>query len=182
MNQKEKTLALIKNSFIPENVKNTLLKELEQARDPSTLVAAVLYDFVNKKVIEGGHNYIESCFDSLHDNKSTNFAKNPSAFLEYDKTKYPYTIHAEQNLIYRFLNLDDRIKKSLKKENLVIITTITPCSDCALRIAQFEIKCVIYLEEYQNKIPFLLATNKIFEKKQIRIYKGWKSYLLSRKK
>ena len=180
MNQKAHTLALIKKSFIPQSVKNTLLKELEKARDPSTLVVAVLYDFVNKKVIEGGHNYIESCFDNLHDNKSTNFAKNPKAFLKYDKTKYPYTIHAEQNLIYRFLNLNDKIKHSLKKENLVIITTITPCSDCALRIAQLEIKYVVYLEEYKNKIPFLLATNKIFEKKQIKIYKGWKNFLLFR--
>ena len=52
-----------------------------------------------------------------------------------------YIIHAEINAL-------SRIKR--EEEPYIIATTLLPCSACALNIASYGIKKVIYIEDYHN--------------------------------
>jgi dCMP deaminase len=71
------------------------------------------------------------------------------------ETKYPYVVHAEANAILS--------STTSNMEDCRIYSTLFPCNECAKKIAQKEIKEVIYLSEKHNTEEFHTASVKIFE-------------------
>ena len=60
-----------------------------------------------------------------------------------------YEVHAEQNAVYNMLKLGTDLTDT---ENLVLLSTLEPCSQCAKLAASIGIKEVYFLEPYYKNI------------------------------
>lgn len=59
-----------------------------------------------------------------------------------------YEVHAEQNAIYNLI----KTGASYDTDNLAIVSTVEPCTQCAKAIAALGIKYVFYEKEYDSSI------------------------------
>jgi dCMP deaminase len=123
-----------------------------RSKDPSSKVGAVIVNQKNRIVGTGYNGFIAGVDES-------SFSWNREG--DWLQTKYPYVVHAEANAI---LN-----STTSNMEDCRIYTTLYPCNECAKKIAQKEIKEVIYLSEKHHAEEFHLASIKIFEAANIGI-------------
>ena len=117
-----------------------------RSKDPSSKVGAVIVNRKNRIVGTGYNGFIAGVDES-------SFSWNREG--EWLQTKYPYVVHAEANAI---LN-----STTSNMEDCRIYSTLYPCNECAKKIAQKEIKEVIYLSEKHKTEEFHIASVKIFE-------------------
>jgi dCMP deaminase len=117
-----------------------------RSKDPSSKVGAVIVNQKNKIVGTGYNGFIAGVDER-------EFSWNREG--EWLKTKYPYVVHAEANAILNSTTsaLDD----------CRIYTTLFPCNECAKKIAQKEIKEVIFLSDKHREEDFHKAALKIFQ-------------------
>ena len=122
-----------------------------RSKDPSSKVGAVIVNQKNKIVGTGYNGFIAGADES-------EFSWEREG--EWLKTKYPYVVHAEANAILNSTtsSLDD----------CRIYTTLFPCNECAKKIAQKEIKEVVFLSDKHRDQDFHKAALKIFEVTGIR--------------
>ena len=66
---------------------------------------------------------------------------------QHHKFAEMYEVHAEQNAVYNMLKLGTDLKDI---SNLVLVSTLEPCSQCLKLIASIGIKEVYYLDEYHG--------------------------------
>lgn len=78
---------------------------------------------------------------------------------DYLDTKYPYTIHAELNVIISFSG-----ERSLLKGSR-IYTTLFPCNECMKAIIQSGISEVIYLDNHNYQKEAYVASRYLIEKR-----------------
>ena len=117
-----------------------------RSKDPSSKVGAVIVNQKNHIIGTGYNGFIAGTNESA-------FSWNREG--EWLQTKYPYVVHAEANAILSSTTSD--------MEGCRIYSTLYPCNECAKKIAQKEIKEVIYLSEKHNREEFHTASVKIFE-------------------
>ena len=117
-----------------------------RSKDPSSKVGAVIVNQKNHIVGTGYNGFISGVDES-------SFSWNREG--DWLHTKYPYVVHAEANAI---LN-----STTSNMEDCRIYTTLYPCNECAKKIAQKEIKQVIFLSEKHSEEEFHIASVKIFE-------------------
>jgi dCMP deaminase len=122
-----------------------------RSKDPSSKVGAVIVNQKNRIIGTGYNGFIAGVEES-------NFSWDRDG--EWLQTKYPYVVHAEANAI---LN-----STTSNMEDCRIYTTLYPCNECAKKIAQKEIKEVIYLSEKHREQDFHVASVKIFEVSGVR--------------
>ncbi|MCX6717096.1 MAG: dCMP deaminase family protein [Candidatus Taylorbacteria bacterium] len=73
---------------------------------------------------------------------------------DFDKTKYAYVCHAEENSIYNANN---------PTKNCKLYCTLFPCNECAKTIIQNGIKEVIYESDKYADTPSVKASKKMFD-------------------
>ena len=73
---------------------------------------------------------------------------------EYDKTKYAYVCHAEENAVYN---------ANSSTEGGKIYCTLFPCNECAKTIIQNGIKEVIYASDKYAELPAYKASKKMLK-------------------
>jgi dCMP deaminase len=117
-----------------------------RSKDPSSKVGAVIVNKKNHIVGTGYNGFIAGADES-------SFSWNREG--DWLQTKYPYVVHAEANAILS--------STTSNMEGCRIYSTLYPCNECAKKIAQKEIKEVIYLSEKHNKMEFHVASVKIFK-------------------
>lgn len=98
-----------------------------RSQDLYRQVGACALDYSNR-VIGAAYNGLASGIDA------------PSSFWNNRDDRLPYIIHAETNLL-------SLIKKG---ECKLLACTLLPCSACASMISAYQIKKVVYLEDYQR--------------------------------
>jgi dCMP deaminase len=101
---------------------------------------------------------------ALLDDKSLYMGYNgcPSGFNDEilgTKEKYDYVRHAEENCL-DFIGLD----KCRQQKNLTLYITIMPCPRCALKLAHFNVKNIIYYSDYKSEVNDNVTLNKITNK------------------
>jgi dCMP deaminase len=116
-----------------------------RSKDPSSKVGAVIVNHKNRIVGTGYNGFIAGA-----DENAFSWARKG----EWLDTKYPYVVHAEENAI---LN-----STTSQMDDCRIYSTLFPCNECAKKIAQKEIKEVIYLSEKHRDQDFHAASVKIF--------------------
>ena len=121
-----------------------------RSKDPSSKVGAVIVNHKNRIVGTGYNGFIAGIDES-------GFSWEREG--EWLHTKYPYVVHAEANAILNSTTND--------MENCRIYSTLFPCNECAKKIAQKEIKEVIYLSDKHREQEFHAASVKIFEAARI---------------
>lgn len=104
-----------------------------RSKDPKTKVGACLVD-EDKIVIGLGYNGMPAGNDEQFPWDREN--------KDWDKTKYPYVIHAEVNAI---------LNSSKSTKNAILYTSLLPCSNCVKTIVQAKIKEIVYLKEDSTK-------------------------------
>lgn len=120
-------------------------------------VGCIIFDMIHN-TITYGHNYITPAPKDF-----PTYVEKPNGVTSN------YTIHAEENAIFNQLTIGPMNRQSMIKPideyfneyPLVMITTYSPCANCAKMIVQSGIKCVIIanihvnnflLHEYHNNI------------------------------
>ena len=68
--------------------------------------------------------------------------------LLHHKFAEKYEVHAEQNAVYNMLKLGTDLEDT---ENLVLLSTLEPCAQCAKLAASIGIQEVYFLEPYNKK-------------------------------
>jgi dCMP deaminase len=121
-----------------------------RSKDPSSKVGAVIVNHKNRIIGSGYNGFIAGIDES-------GFSWEREG--EWLHTKYPYVVHAEANAILNSTTSD--------MENCRIYSTLFPCNECAKKIAQKEIKEVIYLSDKHREQEFHTASVKIFEASRI---------------
>lgn len=117
----------------------------ERSKDPSTQNGAVLASQDNVVVGLGYNGWprgIEA--DSLPWEREG----------EYEKTKYAYVCHAEENAIYN---------ANAQTKNTKLYATLSPCNECAKTIIQNGIKEVIYESDKYADVPAFRAGKKLLK-------------------
>lgn len=118
------------------------------SKDPNTKVGSVILD-KDKRVVSLGYNGFPSGYPDIDENWAR-------------PKKYDIVIHAEMNAI---LNN----KKTITKD-MVLYTTLYPCSSCAKHICATGIKNVIYWKDFNfpddNKI-----TQELFDHSCVNVTK-----------
>jgi dCMP deaminase len=128
----------------------------DRSQDPSTQAGAVIVN--NKNIVIGmGYNGWPRGIESHElpwDREG-----------EYDKTKYAYVCHAEENAVYNSNN---------STENSKIYCTLFPCNECAKTIIQNGVKEVIYSSDKYKDLPAYKASKKMLKlaKVKLREYKN----------
>jgi len=79
---------------------------------------------------------------------------------EYDKTKYAYVCHAEENAVYN---------SNASTEGGRIYCTLFPCNECAKTIIQNGIKEVIYASDKYAELPAYKASKKMLKLAKIKL-------------
>lgn len=118
----------------------------ERSKDPNTQVGACLVK--DNYILSTGYNgapigYHDDLFPWTNDIKK--------------KNKYPRVCHAESNAIDNFKGN----KREL--ENSTLYCTLFPCSECAKRIIQNNIRTVIYREDKYNGTEDNLIAKELFD-------------------
>ncbi len=116
-----------------------------RSKDPSSKVGAVIVNHKNRIVGTGYNGFIAGADE-------TAFSWEREG--EWLHTKYPYVVHAEANAI---LNSTTSLMDDCR-----IYSTLFPCNECAKKIAQKEIKEVIFLSDKYRDQDFHAASVKIF--------------------
>jgi dCMP deaminase len=116
-----------------------------RSKDPSSKVGAVIVNHKNRIVGTGYNGFIAGA-----DETAFSWAREG----DWLDTKYPFVVHAEENAI---LN-----STTSQMDDCRIYSTLFPCNECAKKIAQKEIKEVIYLSEKHHDKDFHAASVKIF--------------------
>jgi dCMP deaminase len=98
----------------------------KRSEDIHKKVGCVVLNKENR-VLSTGYNGLISNF-----NVSKNFLKNRDS-------RRPYMIHAEINALSQIKTNDNPY---------ILVSTLLPCSSCALNIAAYKIKKIFYIEEY----------------------------------
>ena len=80
--------------------------------------------------------------------------------LPYNLTKYPYTIHAEQNAILNTVVFD--------VSGSTMYCTLFPCDNCAKIIAQKRITEIVYLSDKYHDEPSYIASRLLFDAAHIK--------------
>ena len=117
-----------------------------RSKDPSSKVGAVIVNHKNRIIGTGYNGFIAGIDESRFSWEREG---------EWLQTKYPYVVHAEANAI---LN-----STTSQMEDCRIYSTLYPCNDCAKKIAQKEIKEVVYLSDKHREQDFHQASINIFE-------------------
>lgn len=79
---------------------------------------------------------------------------------DFEKTKYAYVCHAEENAIY---NANAQTKETK------IYTTLFPCNECAKTIIQNGIKEVIYESDKYAEVPAFRASRKLLKLAKVKM-------------
>lgn len=117
----------------------------ERSKDPSTQNGAVVA--TDENVIVGvGYNGWPRGIDSS--------ALPWEREGDFEKTKYAYVCHAEENAIYNANNSTRDCK---------IYCTLFPCNECAKTIIQNGIREVIYESDKYKGTPAVNASKKLFK-------------------
>ena len=98
-----------------------------RSEDPYRKVGACALDF-NNRVLAVGYNGLVSG------------KKVDDDFWEDRNTRRPYMIHAEANCLSLFT----------RGECSILAVTLLPCSSCATLISGYDIKVVIYRDDYKR--------------------------------
>lgn len=129
----------------------------ERSKDPRTQVGAVIVK--NNRILSVGYNgtprgmtYDEMPLDSLGEETG-----------DIMQIKNSFVVHAEANAL-------DNLSYAVDLQGATMYVTLSPCSSCALRLANSKIKKVVYLEAYRDKEKFLLS-KMILEKAGIELEK-----------
>jgi len=117
-----------------------------RSKDPNSKVGAVVVNRKNYIVGTGYNGFVAGI------NEATFNWKREGEWLD---TKYPYVVHAEANAI---LN-----STTSHLEDCRMYTTLFPCNECAKKIAQKEIREVIFLSDKYQDEDFHTAAIKIFK-------------------
>ncbi|MBN2366572.1 MAG: dCMP deaminase family protein [Calditrichaeota bacterium] len=117
-----------------------------RSKDPSSKVGAVIVNHKNHIIGTGYNGFIAGIDESAFGWEREG---------EWLETKYPYVVHAEANAI---LN-----STTNRMDDCRIYSTLYPCNECAKKIAQKEIKEVIYLSDKHREQDFHAASVKIFQ-------------------
>jgi dCMP deaminase len=120
-----------------------------RSKDPSTKVGAVLV--MDDKSIFTGYNGCPSNFND-------EILSGPD--------KYHYVRHAEENAL-DFAGLE----RCRQQSNLTIYITFKPCPRCALKIAHFNVKNVIYYSEYKSGVNDDILVENIRNKGYTKLWK-----------
>lgn len=116
-----------------------------RSKDPSSKVGAVIVNRKNRIIGTGYNGFIAGIDESAFSWQREG---------EWLQTKYPYVVHAEANAI---LN-----STTSNMEDCRIYSTLFPCNECAKKIAQKEIREVIYLSDKYRDQDFHSASVRIF--------------------
>ena len=123
-----------------------------RSKDPNTQVGACIVDF-EKRILSTGYNgFPEGCSDD-------EFPWDRNG--DYEKTKYPFVVHAELNAI-----LNARGKNLT---NSKIYVGLFPCNECAKAIIQSGITEVVYLSDKYAETPGTLASKRMLEAAGIKL-------------
>lgn len=116
-----------------------------RSKDPSTQNGAVLAN-ENNIVVGMGYNGFPRGVDSekLPWNREGDF----------EKTKYAYVCHAEENAIYN---------ANAKTAGSRVYCTLFPCNECAKTIIQNGVREVIYESDKYADTPVVRASKKLFK-------------------
>ena len=123
-----------------------------RSKDPSTQVGACIVDSDNRILSTGYNGFPSGCTDDEYpwDREG-----------EYDKTKYPFVVHAELNAI-----LNARGKNLT---NSKIYVALFPCNECAKAIIQAGIKEVVYLSNKYARTPSTIASKRMLDSAGVKL-------------
>ena len=136
----EKILSEGRDNFLSVNDLGMFIATLisYRSKDPNTQVGACIID-TDENVLSIGYNKPPKNWCG------TNFPWGRDVDkLGIEKTKYPYTIHAEANALNNYQGPKDKLNDS------TMYVTLFPCSECAKKIVESGIKRVIYKDDKYN--------------------------------
>lgn len=108
-------------------------KVSEDSHDAETKVGAVLISKTTGSVIaEGCNGFIRGAKDD--------------ELPRYRPQKYPYILHAEQNLLMNIL----ANKMSVDTSNSFLVCTLSPCSLCMRLLYQAYIRTIVFQDTYHD--------------------------------
>lgn len=117
-----------------------------RSKDTSTKVGAIAV--MDDKSSYGGYN---GCPPQFEDK------------LLSTPDKYSFVRHAEENAL-DFAGLE----RCRNQKNLVLYITIRPCPHCALKLAHFNVKRVVYCDEYKSTV----TDTELLERIRYRGFEG----------
>ena len=129
----------------------------ERSKDPRTQVGAVIVK--NNRILSVGYNGTPR---GMTDDEMPwdSFGEETGDIMQI---KNSFVVHAEANAL-------DNFSHAVDLQDATMYVTFSPCSSCALRLANSGIKKVVYLEAYRDKEKFLLSKT-ILEKAGIELLK-----------
>ena len=127
----------------------------ERSKDPSTQVGAVIVK--NNRILSVGYNGTPR---GMSDDEMpwNSLGEKNGNILE---VKNSFVIHAEANAL-------DNLPLGTDLEGATMYVSLSPCPECAKRIAQSKIKRVVYFNKYRKEELFTL-TSKILEYAQVEL-------------
>lgn len=125
----------------------------KRSKDNNTQVGAVIVDKYRRIIGCGYNGFISGLDESL-------FPTSRDIDLPYNLTKYPYTIHAEQNAILNTVVFD--------VSGSTMYCTLFPCDNCAKIIAQKRIAEIVYLSDKYHDEPSYIASRLLFDAASIK--------------
>lgn len=135
------------------------LTSRERSKDPNTQVASVIVDEDNVIVSIGYNGFPRWCSDD-------EFPWDREG--DWEKTKYPYVVHAEPNAI---LNA----KRPLK--GCKLYNTLAPCNECAKLIIQARLAEIIFFEDKYHDGKEAVAARRMFDAAGVK-YRKYEGALL----
>ena len=127
----------------------------ERSKDPSTQVGAVIVK--NNRILSVGYNGTPRGMSDEEMPWNSLGEKNGNIL----EVKNSFVIHAEANAL-------DNLPLGTDLEGATMYVSLSPCPECAKRIAQSKIKRVVYFNKYRKEELFTL-TSKILEYDQVEL-------------
>ncbi len=127
----------------------------ERSKDPSTQVGAVIVK--NNRILSVGYNGTPRGMSDEEMPWNSLGEKNGNIL----EVKNSFVIHAEANAL-------DNLPLGTDLEGATMYVSLSPCPECAKRIAQSKIKRVVYFNKYRKEELFTL-TSKILEYAQVEL-------------
>ena len=127
----------------------------ERSKDPSTQVGAVIVK--NNRILSVGYNGTPRGMSDEEMPWNSLGEKNGNIL----EVKNSFVIHAEANAL-------DNLPVGTDLEGATMYVSLSPCPECAKRIAQSKIKRVVYFNKYRKEELFTL-TSKILEYAQVEL-------------
>ena len=132
----------------------------ERSKDPSTQVGAVIVK--NNRILSVGYNGTPRGMSDEEMPWNSLGEKNGNIL----EVKNSFVIHAEANAL-------DNLPLGTDLEGATMYVSLSPCPECAKRIAQSKIKRVVYFNKYRKEELFTL-TSKILEYSKMGVSRGKK--------